>query len=217
MGSPLLLRDPVSSLSHLLGCVAALYVTALFWRLTAGDRLRRWSIVCFGLSMVLLYGASGAYHAVRSPEETIDFFRRLDHSAIYVLIAGTYTPVFAVLLRGNLRVILLLLMWGTAVVGIALKWLLPLGPHWLSVVIYIAMGWLGVTPIVPLIRAVGVRAMALGALGGILYTTGAVCDALNWPMLYAPFLRPHEVMHFFDLAGTSIHVVFVMRYVLRRE
>jgi hemolysin III len=214
MESSVILREPFSSLSHWLGFVAALYLTGVFWRLTRGDWLRRYSVLCFGGSMVLLYGASGAYHAVVHPEAVIDFCRRLDHSAIYVLIAGTYTPIFAVLLRGRWRTSLLATMWGLAVVGVALKWLLPLGPHWLSVVFYIAMGWLGVVPVVPLTRAVGLRAMALGLLGGLFYTTGAVIDTLDWPVIYSPLIRSHEVMHLCDLAGTATHVVFVIRYVV---
>src|SRR6516225_9838355 len=129
----------------------------------------------FGLSMVLLYGASGAYHAVPGEDLLlIKYLRLLDHSAIYVLIAGTYTPVFAVLLRGRLRIILLSLVWGLAAVGIAAKWLLPWPPYELTVALYIAMGWIVLIPIWQLIRAVGVHGMLWALLGGLLYTFGGV-------------------------------------------
>jgi hemolysin III len=208
------LRDPVAALTHLLGFVAAVYFTALFWRLARADRGRRLSVLCFGLSMCLLYGASSAYHAVLRPQALIDFFRRLDHSAIYVLIAGTYTPIYAVLLRGGTRARMLALMWGLAAAGILCKWLLPIGAYELSVALYVGMGWAGLLSVVALVRAAGLKAIALGTLGGVFYTIGAVCDALRWPVLYPGYVRPHEVLHIFDLFGTFVHVIFMVRYVL---
>ncbi|HEY7427882.1 MAG TPA: hemolysin III family protein [Gemmataceae bacterium] len=208
-------RNPVSAGTHLLWCVLGVYITALLWRLSRGDRVRQLSTGAFGLSMVLLYGASGAYHAVpREAPLLMKYLQRLDHSAIYVLIAGTYTPVFAVLLGGRLRVGLLSLVWGLAGVGIAAKWLLPWPPYWLTVTLYIAIGWVGMVPIWPLIRAVGVQAMLWGLLGGVLYTFGGVCDAAKWPILLPGIIGYHEVLHLSDMGGTLIHVFFVIRYVL---
>jgi hemolysin III len=207
-------RNPVSAGTHFLWCVLGVYITALLWRLSRGDRLRQLSTGAFGVSMVLLYGASGAYHAVPSRWMLLPYLQKLDHSAIYVLIAGTYTPVFAVLLRGRLRIVLLSLVWGLAGVGILAKWLLPWPPYWLTVALYIAMGWLVLLPIVPLIRAVGVRAMLWALLGGILYTFGGVCDAAEWPILLPGIVGAHEVLHVADMGGTLVHVFFVVRYIL---
>src|SRR3954471_20148393 len=97
-----LVRNPVSAGTHLLWCAFGIYVTALLWRLTRGDPARRWSVLCFGVCMSLLYLASGTYHAVRVRDDVLRYFKLVDHSAIYLLIAGTYTPVFAVLLQGRL-------------------------------------------------------------------------------------------------------------------
>lgn len=210
----LIFRNPVSAGTHLLWCIFGMYITALLWRLGRGDRLRQLSTGIFGLSMVLLYGASGLYHAVLGPERLLFYLRRLDHSAIYVLIAGTYTPVFAVLLRGRLRIVLLSWVWGLAGVGILAKWLLPWPPYWLTVALYITMGWMVLLPIVPLIRAVGVQAMLWALLGGVLYTFGGVCDAAKWPILLPGIIGHHEVLHVADMGGTLIHVFFVVRYVL---
>jgi hemolysin III len=208
-------RNPVSAGTHLLWCVLGVYITALLWRLSRGDRVRQLSTGAFGLSMVLLYGASAAYHAVpREAPLLMKYLQRLDHSAIYVLIAGTYTPVFAVLLRGRLRIVLLSLVWGLAGVGIAAKWLLPWPPYWLTVSLYIAIGWIGMLPLWQLIRAVGVLAMLWGLLGGVLYTFGGVCDAAKWPILLPGVVGYHEVLHLSDMGGTLIHVFFVIRYVL---
>ena len=207
-------RDPVSAVTHLLWCMLGMYITALLWRLSRGDWLRQWSTGVFGLSVVLLYGASGVYHAVPGRAPLLPYLQKLDHSAIYVLIAGTYTPVFAVLLRGRLRIVLLSLLWGVASVGIAAKWLLPRPPYWLTVSLYIGMGWIGMLSIWQLIRAVGVRAMLWGLLGGLLYTLGGVCDVVKWPVLLPGIIGSHEVMHLADMGGTLVHVFFVVRYIL---
>jgi hemolysin III len=211
---PFLLRNPVSAGTHLLWCLWSCYAAALLWRLARGDLLRRCSVACFGLSMVLLYGASGIYHAVPAGHPSLETLRRLDHSAIYLLIAGTYTPIFAVLLRGRLRLALLSLLWALAAAGIACKWLLPWPPHGLTVALYLAVGWVGLLPVYQMTRAVGLRAMAWGLLGGLLYTLGAVCEATRWPVLIPGVLAGHEVLHLCDMGGTLTHVFFVIRYVL---
>lgn len=207
-------RNPVSAATHLLWCVLGMYLTGLLWRLSRGDRLRQWSTGTFGASMVLLYGASGLYHAVPGPTPLLPYLQKLDHSAIYVLIAGTYTPVFAVLLSGRLRLLLLALIWGLAGAGIVAKWLLPWPPYGLTVTLYILMGWIGVLPIAHLTRAIGVRAMIWGLLGGILYTFGGVCDAAKWPILVPGIVGYHEVLHLADMGGTLVHVFFIVRYIL---
>jgi hemolysin III len=212
---PFLLRHPVSAATHLFWCLWSAYAAALLWRLARGDRLRQWSVGCFGASMVLLYAASGAYHAApASAPRLVDTLRRLDHSAIYLLIAGTYTPIFGVLLTGRLRAFLLALMWALAAAGIACKWVLPFHPHSLTIALYLGMGWIGLVPVRQITRAVGPCGAAWGYLGGLLYTAGAACEAAGWPVLWAGVVGPHEVLHLFDMAGTLTHVFFVARYVL---
>src|SRR5581483_713518 len=115
---PYFLRNPVSAGTHLFWCLWSAYVAALLWRLCRGDRFRQLTGGIFGLCMVALYGASGVYHSVRVSEDWLRYFRLLDHSAIYLLIAGTYTPIFALLLAGRLRTIMLALVWGLAAIGI---------------------------------------------------------------------------------------------------
>jgi hemolysin III len=212
--TPFIFRNPVSAGTHLLWCILGVYITALLWRLCRGDRLRQISTGTFGLSMVVLYGASALYHAVLGPERLLPYLQKTDHSAIYILIAGTYTPVCAVLLSGRLRILLLALVWGLAGAGILAKWLLPWPRYDLTVALYVGMGWIGLLPIVPLIRAIGVRAMLWGLLGGVLYTFGGVCDAAKWPILLPGIIGYHEVLHVADMGGTLIHVFFLVRYVL---
>jgi len=210
------LRDPVSSLTHLLTSLCAVYVTLLLRRLTRGDRTKRLSLTCFGICMILLYAASGLYHAIPLPKTTpvVEVFRRLDHSAIYLLIAGTYTPVFAVLLRGRQRGLLLALVWLLACGGIAAKWLLPIAPDGLTVGLYLGLGWLVVVPAAALVRAVGLRGMAWAAAGGLCYTAGAACELARWPVLITGVVGWHEVFHVCDMAGTALHVAFMVRCVV---
>jgi hemolysin III len=212
---PFIFRDPLSAGLHLIWCLWSVYTAGLLWRLSRGDRWRQWSVGCFGASMIVLYGVSGIYHAI--PQEAtrlVHYFQRIDHSAIYLLIAGTYTPIFAVLLHGQLRAALLALLWGMTLTGIVCKWVLPWPPFTLTVGLYLAVGWVGVIPAYHLTRAVGLRAMALGVLGGLLYTTGGVCEALRWPILVPGVLGHHEILHLCDMAATLTHVAFVTRYVI---
>lgn len=210
------LRDPVSALTHLAAALFATYVALLLWRLAGSDRTRRLSLACFGASMVVLYAVSGTYHAIPLPKtsHTVEVFRRLDHSAIYLLIAGTYTPVFAVLLCGRQRSVLLAVVWLLAAVGIAAKWLLPIGIDGVTIPLYLGLGWLAVVPAAALVRAVGLRAMAWGAAGGLCYTAGALFELARWPVLVPGLVGWHEVLHVCVMAGTALHVVFMVRYVV---
>src|SRR6266478_9883503 len=125
------LREPVSSLTHLAMAVFAVYVTMLLMRLTAGDARKRQGMAVFGLSMVVLYTASGVYHAIPGNfyDPIVCFFRRVDVSAIFILIAGSFTPIIAVLLTARRRTTMLVLMWILAATGIAVKWAFPSIPH----------------------------------------------------------------------------------------
>lgn len=208
------LRHPVSAGSHLLGAVFSAFAAAMLWRLAHGDRLKQWSLGVFGACLILLYAASGTYHAlIFHDPRTLELFRNLDHSAIYLLIAGSFTPVYAILLTGRLRQGMLALIWGLALAGIAGKWFFPV-PFTVGVAIYIGMGVVGLVPIVPLVKAAGGRAMAWGVTGAAVYTAGGLCDACNWPLLLDGVIRPHEVFHLLDLAATVVHVIFFVRYVL---
>ncbi len=216
---PLYLRDPVSALTHLATSVFAVYVTLLLRRLTRGDRTKCLSLTCFGVCMVVLYAASGLYHAIPLPRSspTVQVFRRLDHSAIYLLIVGTYTPVVAVLYHGQRRGRYLAVLWLLACAGIAAKWLLPLAPLRLTVALYVALGWVGLLRVGELVGAVGWRGLAWGLGGGLCYTAGALCELARWPVLVPGFFAWHEVFHLCDMAGTAAHVIFMLRFVVPFE
>ncbi len=214
------LRDPVSSASHLLTALWAVYATLVLLRLSAPGRARRAAVAVFGLSMVLLYLASGTFHGLYydTPEEK-RFFQRLDHSAIFLLIAGTNTPALVVLLGGAWGRQFLRVMWGLAFAGIACVWLLPKAPHTVQVGVYLAMGWLGVLPVAHYYRAVGWRAMNWLWAGAVFYTAGAACELAKWPVLWGGplFVGPHEVLHLLDTVASVMFFLFAARYVVGYE
>ena len=212
---PCLFRHPVSAGTHLLFCAWALCATVLLRRTWASDRLRRRCMSVFGLSIVLLYGASGLYHAIPSTHpRLIALFLRFDLAAICILIAGTCTPMFAILLLDPSRRLLLALVWVLAAVGVAGKLFLALPPFPLTLSLYIATGAVGCLPIVTVARAVGARGLAWLIGGALVYAAGATCEALRWPVVLPGVFGHHEMLHVCDMIGTSCHLVFVVRFVL---
>jgi hemolysin III len=208
------LRDPVASGTHLFTSVWAIFATLLLRRLTRGDRPRRFSVTVFGLSMVILYGASGLFHGLQLPQVELRVFQKIDQSAIYLLIAGTCTPIMTMLLSGLFRKWLLAGVWLMALAGIGCLWLLPKAPHALMVSLYLGMGWFGFLGIWHYYLAVGFRAVLWVIGGGALYTFGAICELTKWPVIWPGVIRAHEVLHIVDMGASFCYFVFVVRYVI---
>ncbi len=207
------LRHPFSSLSHGAACLASLAVVVLFYRRSRGAR--RAALLCFGLSLVLLFGASATYHALNVPLSAQRTLQLIDQSAIYILIAGTYTPTLYVLLaKGWVKTTLLSTIWAMALSGIICKWALTELPYWLVVAPYIALGWIGTLIYNRLHRVVGVHGMKWVLTGGIAYSVGAIIDWQQWPDFYGPAFGPHELFHVFVMAGALCHIVFMIHYAL---
>jgi hemolysin III len=209
------LRDPVSSTTHFAACLFGIFVTTLLWRLARGrGRRAQLALAVFGASMVLLYGASATYHALRLPPERLRFFQLLDHSAIYLLIAGTYTPAFYFLLPDAApRRWFLSGIWLFALAGIVCKWAIPEVPYWLTVALYLGMGWVGVFTATDMLGAVGLRGMAWGLWGGLAYTLGGLADLFHWPRVLPGLFGSHEVFHLFTMGGTFCHFIFMVKHV----
>jgi hemolysin III len=210
------MREPVSSLTHLAMAAFTLYATLLFSRLTAADPIKRSAMRVFGFSMVILYTASGVYHAIPGNfyDPTVCFFRRVDVSAIFILIAGSFTPIMAVLLTGNRRRVMLTLIWSLAVGGIALKWAYPRIPHPVTVGTFAAAGLPGFLPFGDYRRALGGRGFGWVFFGCICFALGGVCDVAEWPAPIPGLINSHEVTHLLDMVGTAAHVIFMVRYII---
>jgi hemolysin III len=197
------------TLSHGLGLVLSLAGLVV---LVGAASLRgdAWHIVgcaVFGSTAVLLYGASTLYHGIRQPRAK-RILQRCDHAAIFLLIAGSYTPFTLVNLRGPVGWTLLGLVWGLAMLGIALEVAAPNGSRWRSVALHLIMGWLIVVALEPLIRSLHPDGLTLLILGGVTYTLGVIFYA--WERL--PY--NHFIWHVFVLGGTTLHFSCVLRYVV---
>lgn len=212
-------HDPVSSLTHLGTAVWAVFATLILVRLTRGHGAGRWSIGLYGLSMVLLYLASGMFHGIDhgyrgSP--SFLFFQKIDKSAIFLLIAGSYLPVFVYLLRGTWRAACLVLMGTIAALGIGSLWLLPTMRLEYLVFVYIGMGLIGLIALRQIAPLVGLGGLFWIALEGFFYVGGGLAEVAQWPVLVPGWVGPHEVLHVADMGGTLAHFVLVVRYVIRR-
>jgi hemolysin III len=209
------LRHPVSAGTHFLGLLAAVAATSCFWRLCRRETRKWLALTCFGLGMVAVYCASTVYHAAGPANSHLQLLRRFDHSAIYLLIAATYTPVLTVLLGQHLRWrAMACVLWLAALWGITCKWLLPFQPYYFTMSLYLGMGWMGVLPLAAIQRACGWRGLFFAAGGGIVYTAGALADLNGWPVLVPGIIGSHELMHVCTMAGSGCHVIFMYCWVV---
>lgn len=203
--------DPVSSLTHLAGAVVFAALGVVLLRRGRGDLGRMISLCVFAFSCVLLLSLSGVYHLLGSDTADREVLKRLDHAAIFVLIAGSFTPVHAVLFRGAWRWGMLAGIWGAAIAGLMLKTIhFATMPEWLGLLMYLGLGWLGVISGLALARRYGLRFIRPLLWGGIAYTAGAVTEFVRWPVLPGGIVGPHEIFHLAVLAGISCHWAFIL-------
>lgn len=166
--------------------------------------------VIFGVSMLLLFSASSAYHLI---ERGRSLLQRIDHSMIFVLIAGTYTPFCLVLLGNGWGIPSLSLMWGLAAAGVALKAVKPTPPRWVNLALYMGMGWIGMIAIVPFTAAAPASVLALMLAGGFLYTVGGVIHALRRPDPFPRVFGYHELFHLLSaIAGLTFYSTVVYTF-----
>ncbi len=211
------IADPVSAATHLFGLSASGAAGISLWRRARSCTMRRTSTAIYALSSSLLYLASTAYHTWGLEPERATL-RRLDHAMIYVLIAGTYTPIVGHLVRDPLRRIVLTTVWLLAILGVIGKlFFFGLAPEWLDTVIYVAMGWFGIVPFGHVVRARSFRAALWLPLAGVLYSFGALSELFGWPIFAKGYFGFHEVFHLAVLGGSACFYAFVCRHVLEPE
>ena len=202
--------DPVSSLTHLTAAVVFAILGPFLVARGSGGALRAISLAVFAFSCVLLLSLSGVYHLLTPETAARGVLLRLDHAAIFVLIAGSFTPVHAILLRDRWHWHLLAWIWGAAIVGLTLKTVyFDAVPLWLGLMMYLGLGWLGLISTIALARRFGVRFVLPLVWGALAYTFGAVAEFLGWPVLVAGVVGPHEIFHLAVVAGISFHWAFI--------
>lgn len=208
-------KEPFNTYSHLLGVILAIPALLFLVLQSNGDPWRTVGFTIYGMSLILLYSASALYHWLPLSPRKEDLFRRFDHVAIYCLIAGSYTPVCLVTLRGSKwGWSLFAAVWAFAVVGALLKLLYEHHPRWLTTALYLGMGWMAVLAIGPLLEALPLNALTWLFAGGLLYTIGGVIYGVQRPDPYPNVFGHHEIFHIFVLGGSACHFVFMAQYIL---
>ncbi|MGC4005633.1 MAG: hemolysin III family protein [Pirellulales bacterium] len=202
--------QPFSALSHLLGAVIFLIAGTVLVRRVRWGEGRKFFVGLYVFSVVFLLSMSGVYHMMERGGTPRMVMERLDHSAIFLLIAGTFTPVHGLLLSGWRRWAPLLMIWTAAITGITLKAIFFNDmPEALGLSLYLMMGWFGVVSGVLIAKCYGWDAMKMIILGGVAYSLGGVMEFLSWGTLIPGVVHPHELFHLFVLIGIVCHWMFV--------
>lgn len=205
-------REPISAWTHFAGLVLAVPGTVYLWRRGRGAcPAKRISLLIFGLSLIFCYAASMLFHGVRLPKPEIAVFDRLDRIGIFVLIAGTYTPLAWSLLQGWWRRVTLASVW--LIAGVASALLAaggPLSQGWMTG-LYLGMGWGVVACYAELAKVVSHRALLPLIAGGLFYSVGAVLNVLHWPVFWRGVFGEHELFHLFVIAGSLSHYYLILK------
>lgn len=211
------IREPGSAITHFIAMMLTVFAAApLLVKSALSDTANMLpAMTIFILSMVLLYGASATYHSLNIGGRALRIFRKVDHMMIFVLIAGSYTPVCLIVLGGRMGYTLFAVVWGIAIVGMLLKACWVTCPKWFSSIIYIAMGWVCVFVFGPLWNTLPHNAFLWLLAGGIIYTIGGVIYALKLPLfnIRHTFFGSHEIFHLFVMGGSLCHFIFMYHYV----
>ena len=210
------IREPGSALTHFIAMLLALCAAVpLLVRAAVHSGVKSLTaMTVFMISMVLLYAASTIYHSVNCSGRILRIFRKMDHMMIFVLIAGTYTPVCLLTLPKPSGLMLLAAVWGIALVGIFIKGFWITCPKWFSSVLYIAMGWSCLSVLGQLFSLLPLHAFLWLLAGGLIYNAGGIIYALRLPLFDArhPMFGLHEIFHLFVMAGSLCHFVFMFCY-----
>lgn len=205
---PVTFKDPWSAATHFAGFLAALVGLGVLVALSVGHPVKQAGMAVYGVTLALLFAASSAYHFFDLGPARNRWLRRLDHAAIFLLIAGTYVPMLLHLLDGAWRVGMLATMAALTALGVALKLVWLESPRWLSVGAYLAMGWVVVVPSYRIFPLLTPLQLGLLVAGGVVYTGGAVVYSLKRPDPWPGVFGHHEVWHLFVLLGAALHFGF---------
>lgn len=210
-------KDPGSAITHFIGMLMALFaaIPLLLKAHRQPDPIYTISLAIFIGSMILLYTASTVYHTFDISPGVNQILKKCDHMMIFIMIAGSYTPICLVVLGGRLGLGMLVLIWSLAISGIFLKGFWINCPKWFSSVIYIAMGWVCVLAFIPLLHSLPQSAFLWLLAGGVIYTIGGVIYALKLPFFNGKhkYFGSHEIFHLFVIAGSICHFILMYKFV----
>ena len=207
------IREPFSSLSHSAGAGFSIAALVILLIVARGRPWHTAAFAIYGATLILLYTASALYHSIHASPSNEARLQRFDHIAIFLLIAGTYTPLCLVTLRGAWGWSLLGIEYGLALIGIACSLFWRSAPDWVRVVIYICMGWLVIVAFVPVRHLLPPGGIAWLVAGGLFYTFGTVIFATDRPHLWPGKFSAHDLWHIFVLGGSTCHFILMLCYV----
>lgn len=208
------MKEPVNTLTHFILFMAAIVGLIFLIILSKNDLSKLITMTIYGLSMIMLYGASSLYHWVKTTPQKELILKKVDHIAIYFLIAGSYTPVFYYGLEGTWRWAMLSAVWILAMIGMALKIWFIHAPRYVSSAFYVSLGWIALVPFLQLIKNLPLGAIVLMAVGGVVYTMGAIIYATKMFDFFPKRFGFHEVFHLFIAAGSVVHYLMVLIYIV---
>ena len=207
------LREPINALTHLVAAgisFIGFFVLLFFgW----GDISKVVTFLIYGISLILLFLASGIYHSAISQDSTLLKLRKFDHSAIYLLIAGTYTPICIHFFSGFWQYGMVALIWGLAIIGVLVKIFIINSPRWITAGIYLMMGWLAIIGVQEIIRTMPIPAIFWLVIGGLMYTIGALIYITKKLDIKPGVFGFHEVWHVFVILGAFSHFFVIFRYI----
>lgn len=211
------LREPINGITHFIGAILSLIgLIAMVAKisLSGGSLISYLSTFAFGIGSILLYSASATYHSAITSEKVIMALKRIDHSMIFLLIAGSYAPFCLIALHNKTGYILFSAVAIASIIGIIFKIAWVTCPRWLSSSIYIAIGWFAVFAIYPISHVIAIPGVFLLILGGVLYTIGGVFYALKKDKIRIGAFGSHEIFHIFIMLGTACHFISIFKYIL---
>lgn len=211
------IREPGSAITHFIAMMLAVFAsTPLLIKTAVSDGgVAFAAMAVFMCSMIALYGASALYHSVVVKDKVLKIFRKIDHMMIFVLIAGSYTPICLIVLDKAAGYTLFAVVWTIAIVGMIIKAVWITCPKWFSSILYIAMGWVCLGVFGPLWNTLPHSAFLWLLAGGIIYTAGGIIYALKLPVFNSrhQYFGSHEVFHLFVMGGSICHFIFMYLYV----
>lgn len=209
-------KDPGSAITHFIGMLMAIFAAfpLMIRACSHHEPVYVLSMATFIISMILLYAASTVYHTFDISEKINRILQKIDHMMIFILIAGSYTPVCLLVLKGRTGLLLCALVWAVAAAGILIKACWITCPKWFSSALYIGMGWLCVLAFTRLINSLSPAAFGWLLAGGIIYTIGGIIYALKMPLFNARHKNfgSHEIFHLFVMGGSACHFIFMYQF-----
>lgn len=206
-------REPVNSLTHLIAAAVAIVGVIVIAFLARDDAIKLASLCLYGLTLVLMFSSSAIYHLAQTGPRAALFLRKLDHSAIYLLIAGTYTPICLYYFTGFWRIGFLAIIWALGIIGITVKLFVINAPRWVTTAVYLLMGWLAIAGVGEILAQMPAGAIAWLLAGGLFFTGGAIVYALKKPDPFPGVFGFHEIWHIFVILGAYSHFALMLIYI----